>query len=50
LKWDAELLNVLSTKQKPESFLSQPVQFDEEIIQRSPNATNASSQQALPSI
>jgi hypothetical protein len=50
LEWDAELLNVLSTKQKPESLSSQPEQFDEEIIQRSPHATDASSQQALPSI
>jgi hypothetical protein len=50
LEWDAELLNVLSTKQKPELLSSQLVQFDEETIQRSPNATNASSQQALPSI
>ncbi len=50
LEWDAELLNVLSTKQKPELLLSQPVQFDEEIIQRSTNAINASSQQASPSI
>jgi hypothetical protein len=40
LEWDAELLDVLSTKQKPELLSSQPVQIDEEIIQRSPNATN----------
>ncbi len=32
LELDAELLNVLSTKQKPELLSSQPVQFDEEII------------------
>jgi hypothetical protein len=31
LDWDAELLNVLLTKQKPELLSSQPVQFDEEI-------------------
>jgi hypothetical protein len=44
LEWDAELLNILSTKQKPELLSSQPVQIDEEIIRRSPNATNASLQ------
>jgi hypothetical protein len=44
LVWDAELLNILSTKQKPELLSSQPVQIDEEIIQRSPNATNTSLQ------
>ncbi len=32
LEWGAELLNVLSTKQKPVLLSSQPVQFDEEII------------------
>ena len=51
MEWDAELLNVFSTKQKPELPLSQPVQYDEKIIQISPNATNvASSQQASLSI
>ena len=51
LEWNAELLNVLSTKHTPELPSSQPVQYDEEIIRRSPNATNAaSSQQALLSI
>ncbi len=44
LEWDAELLNILSTKQKSELVLSQPVQIDEEIIQRSPNATTSSLQ------
>jgi hypothetical protein len=44
LEWDAELLNILSTKQKPELLSSQPVQIDEVIIQRSPNATDASLQ------
>jgi hypothetical protein len=38
-------------KSEPKLLLShQPVQIDEEIIQRSPNATDASFQQASPSL